>query len=212
MSLQYPSNVLFLSAKWEIAGKSVVAMISHIEKVESLVIQRFLEIVGSAQFLSRTAKLPHSVKLKIHRWRQRTGSSPVTGTTSEQTSYRLLRLFYKSQSALTPLLLLSKPNPLSLGFGLGPPLRGGFVLLQENIGRNQPFHIVFSPSEYIPSVDEHKSSGAGTIKCRTARNRWEGVRFFWTVSHTDVSLKGVVPDGRKKQAYPACAHCQERMK
>ena len=150
--------------------------------------------------------------LKIHRWRQRTGSSPVTGTTSEQTSYRLLRLFYKSQSALTPLLLLSKPNPLSLGFGLGPPLRGGFVLLQENIGRNQPFHIVCSPSEYIPSVDEHKSSGAGTIKCRTARNRWEGVRFSWTVSHTDVSLKGVVPDGRKKQAYPACAHCQERMK
>ena len=150
--------------------------------------------------------------LKIHRWRQRTGSSPVTGTTSEQTSYRLLRLFYKSQSALILLLLLSKPNPLSLGFGLGPPLCGGFVLLQENIGRNQPFHIVFSPSEYIPSVDEHKSSGAGTIKCRTARNRWEGVRFSWTVSHTDVSLKGVVPDGRKKQAYPACAHCQEWMK
>ena len=142
----------------------------------------------------------------------RAGSTPASRTTSEQTSYRLLRLFYKSQSALTPLLLLSKPNPLSLGFGLGPPLRGGFVLLQENIGRNQPFHIVFSPSEYIPSVDEHKSSGAGTIKCRTARNRWEGVRFFWTVSHTDVSLKGVVPDGRKKQAYPACAHCQERMK
>ena len=142
----------------------------------------------------------------------RAGSSPASRTTSEQALYRLLRLFYKSQSALTPLLLLSKPNPLSLGFGLGPPLRGGFVFLQENIGRNQPFHIVFSPSEYIPSVDEHKSSGAGTIKCRTARNRWEGVRFFWTVSHTDVSLKGVVPDGRKKQAYPACAHCQERMK
>ena len=140
------------------------------------------------------------------------GSNPTRSAMSEQTSYRLLRLFYKSQSALTPLLLLSKPNPLSLGFGLGPPLRGGFVLLQENIGRNQPFHIVFSPSEYIPSVDEHKSSGAGTIKCRTARNRWEGVRFSWTVSHTDVSLKGVVPDGRKKQAYPACAHCQERMK
>ena len=139
-------------------------------------------------------------------------SFSATKDTSEQALYRLLRLFYKSQSALTPLLLLSKPNPLSLGFGLGPPLRGGFVLLQENIGRNQPFHIVFSPSEYIPSVDEHKSSGAGTIKCRTARNRWEGVRFSWTVSHTDVSLKGVVPDGRKKQAYPACAHCQEWMK
>ena len=26
--------------------------------------------------------------------------------------YRLLRLYYKSQSALTPLLLLSKPDPL----------------------------------------------------------------------------------------------------
>ena len=33
--------------------------------------------------------------LKIHRWRQRTGSSPVTGTTSEQALYRLLRLFSK---------------------------------------------------------------------------------------------------------------------
>ena len=116
--------------------------------------------------------------LKIHRWRQRTGSSPVTGTTSEQTSYRLLRLFYKSQSALTPLLLLSKPNPLSLGFGLGPPLRGGFVLLQENIGRNQPFHIVFSPSEYIPSVDEHKSSGAGTHKMPHGKEPLGGCSFL----------------------------------
>ena len=52
--------------------------------------------------------------LKIHRWRQRTGSSPVTGTTSEQTSYRLLRLFYKSQSALTPLLLLSAKSHAQL--------------------------------------------------------------------------------------------------
>ena len=33
-------------------------------------------------------------------------------STSEQALYRLLRLFYKSQSALTPLLLLSKSNPL----------------------------------------------------------------------------------------------------
>ena len=32
--------------------------------------------------------------------------------TSEQTSYRLLRLFYKSQSALILLLLLSKSQPL----------------------------------------------------------------------------------------------------
>ena len=40
------------------------------------------------------------------------GSSPTTRTTSEQALYRLLRLFYKSQSKLTPLLLLSKSNPL----------------------------------------------------------------------------------------------------
>ena len=31
--------------------------------------------------------------LKIRRWRQRTGSSLVTGTTSEQALYRLLRFF-----------------------------------------------------------------------------------------------------------------------
>ena len=42
----------------------------------------------------------------------RAGSSPATGTTSEQALYRLLRLFYKSQSALMPLLLLSKLQPL----------------------------------------------------------------------------------------------------
>lgn len=35
-----------------------------------------------------------------------------TPDTSEQTSYRLLRLFYKSQSALILLLLLSKSQPL----------------------------------------------------------------------------------------------------
>ena len=43
---------------------------------------------------------------------RRVGSTPTTRTTSEQALYRLLRLFYKSQSALTPLLLLSKSNPL----------------------------------------------------------------------------------------------------
>ena len=39
-------------------------------------------------------------------------SFSATKDTSEQALYRLLRLFYKSQSALTPLLLLSKSNPL----------------------------------------------------------------------------------------------------
>ena len=41
-----------------------------------------------------------------------------TPDTSEQTSYRLLRLFYKSQSALILLLLLSKSQPLALGCDL----------------------------------------------------------------------------------------------
>ena len=40
-------------------------------------------------------------------------------STSEQALYRLLRLFFKSQSALIPLLLLSKSQPLTLGCDLG---------------------------------------------------------------------------------------------
>ena len=39
-------------------------------------------------------------------------SSLAGGATSEQALYRLLRLFFKSQSALMPLLLLSKSQPL----------------------------------------------------------------------------------------------------
>ena len=40
------------------------------------------------------------------------GSTPPISTMSEQALYRLLRLFYKSRSALMPLLLLSKSQPL----------------------------------------------------------------------------------------------------
>ena len=46
---------------------------------------------------------------------RRAGSTPVTRTTSSQASYRLRRFFMlciKSHLALTPLLLLSKSNPL----------------------------------------------------------------------------------------------------
>ena len=42
----------------------------------------------------------------------RVGSSPFRRTTSEQASYRLLRLIFISQNALILLLLLSKPDPL----------------------------------------------------------------------------------------------------
>ena len=40
------------------------------------------------------------------------GSIPFVSTTWSQALYRLRPLFYKSQSALMPLLLLSKSNPL----------------------------------------------------------------------------------------------------
>ena len=49
---------------------------------------------------------------------------------SSQATYRLRRVFSfhcKTHRALILLLLASKPDPLSLGSGLGPPLRGAFV-------------------------------------------------------------------------------------
>ena len=52
--------------------------------------------------------------------------------------------YFISQSALTPLLLLSKSQSLTLGRDLGPPLRGGFVPLQGNIDFNYPFQLVAS--------------------------------------------------------------------
>ena len=52
-------------------------------------------------------------------------------SSSSQATYRLRRAFSfhcKAHRALILLLLASKPDPLSLGSGLGPPLGGGFVL------------------------------------------------------------------------------------
>ena len=69
----------------------------------------------------------------------RWGSSPHARTTSPRTTYRSRRLFYKSHLSLILSRLLSKPDPLSLGSGLGPPLRGGFFLSQENIDFNRLF-------------------------------------------------------------------------
>ena len=53
--------------------------------------------------------------LKIHRWQHRAGSSPATGTTSEQSplcSDVFLCLWQKRRHPPAPLLLLSKSNPL----------------------------------------------------------------------------------------------------
>ena len=43
----------------------------------------------------------------------------------------------KTHRALILLLLASKPDPLLLGSGLGPPLRGSFFLSQGNIDFNR---------------------------------------------------------------------------
>ena len=59
--------------------------------------------------------------LKIHRWRHRAGSSPATGTSSSQATYRLRRAFSlhcKAHRALILLLLASKSQPLTLGCDL----------------------------------------------------------------------------------------------
>ena len=53
-----------------------------------------------------------SLVSRLVRDQEASGSNPDTPTTSEQALYRLLRLFCKSQSALMPLLLLPKSNPL----------------------------------------------------------------------------------------------------
>ena len=79
-----------------------------------------------------------SRKLKIRWWQHRVGSSPTTGTSSSQASYRLRRVFSfhcKTHRALILLLLTSKTDPLSLGSDLGPPLRGGFVYPSEQSPR-----------------------------------------------------------------------------
>ena len=72
------------------------------------------------------------------------GSNPTRCATSPRTTYRSRRLFYKSHLSLILSRLLSKPDPLSLGSGLGPPLRGGFVLSQGSIDFTRPFQPVAS--------------------------------------------------------------------
>ena len=64
-------------------------------------------------------------------------------SSSSQAICRLRRAFSfhcKTHRALILLLLASKPDPLSLVSGLGPPLRGGFVLSHEDIDFNRSFH------------------------------------------------------------------------
>ena len=70
-----------------------------------------------------------SRKLKIRWWQHRVGSSPTTGTSSSQATYRLRRAFSfhdKAHRALILLLLASNRDPLSLGSRLAAALRAAF--------------------------------------------------------------------------------------
>ena len=86
-------------------------------------------------------------------------------SSSSQATYRLRRAFsfyYKAHRALILLLLASKPDPLSLGSGLGPPLRGSFVLLRENVDLDRPFHMVsksaLRPRLFMPMAKKTSSA------------------------------------------------------
>ena len=58
---------------------------------------------------------------------QAAGSNPVTRTTSSRTAYRSRRRFLRRLSFI-PSLLLSQPNPLTLGFGWGAGERCASVI------------------------------------------------------------------------------------
>jgi hypothetical protein len=66
-----------------------------------------------------------------------TGSSPVSGTTSEQASYRLLRLFLKSERAHLFGCSPSQSNPFCWGLGAKPVpfCLGAFGITQTDIIR-----------------------------------------------------------------------------
>ena len=90
---------------------------------------------GVAQLGERTVRI-----------RKVKGSNPSVSTMSSQALYRLRRLFmlcFKSRLALTPLLLLSKSNPLRwtpiwfflawASFQRNPPLRVGGIIFDDEI-------------------------------------------------------------------------------
>ena len=74
-------------------------------------------------------------------------SSHITSSTSEQSPLCSgVFLCQRQQRRRWPahLFLRSKPNPLLLGFGLGPPLCDGFVLLRGKLDFNRSFQLVAS--------------------------------------------------------------------
>ena len=98
------------------------------------------------------------------------GSNPVGRTTSPRTTYRSRRLFYRSHLSLILSRLLSKPDLLSLGSGLGPPLRGGFFWSREDIDFNRPFQMALTKK--IPSRNAARKCGiSALLRRKEMKNR-----------------------------------------
>ena len=71
-----------------------------------------------------------SYQITVIRNQQVVGSSPISSSSSSQAICRLRRAFsfhYKAHRALIEAAPRVQTELASLGFGLGPPLRGGFV-------------------------------------------------------------------------------------
>ena len=105
------------------------------------------------------------------------GSNPSRCASSSQATYRLRRAFsfhYKAHRALILLLLASKPDPLSQGSGLGPPLRGAFVLSRGDIDFNRPFqkerHDQQVMSFFLGSAGQKPAPPSGDFKCSGEMN------------------------------------------
>ena len=108
----------------------------------------------------------------------------------------------KTHRALILLLLASKPDPLLLGSGLGPPLRGSFFLSQGNIDFNRlQMDITQAPAflkAALPSgcgCDVEMKSRRAKVQCTLA------LRLFCTCAPSFCSVPSLV--GRSSQAMRA---------
>ena len=108
--------------------------------------------------------------LKIHRWRQRTGSSPVTGTTWSQSSL-CDHVFYthgEKTHPPAPLLLLSKSQPLMLGCDLvlGANLEAAAsILLRYFTSEQSPL----CSGVFMPTT---KSVSADALTCSSCQSQF----------------------------------------
>ena len=109
--------------------------------------------------------------LKIHRWRQRTGSSPVTGTTWSQSSlcdHVFLYPWRKKPHPPAPLLLLSKSQPLMLGCDLvlGANLEAAAsILLRYFTSEQSPL----CSGVFMPTT---KSVSADALTCSSCQSQF----------------------------------------